>query len=58
MANLSLNPMATTNALGSFGVQSDGYVRVLLWMTRLTALIWPRALWQQRKPNLCGAVCR
>ena len=27
MANLSLNPMATTNALGSFGVQSDGYVQ-------------------------------
>lgn len=27
MANLSLNPMATTNALGSFGVQSDGYIR-------------------------------
>lgn len=27
MANLSLNPMATTNALGSFGVQSDGYIQ-------------------------------
>ncbi|MBA8034168.1 hypothetical protein HV096_22200 [Citrobacter freundii] len=27
MSYLSLNPMATTNALGSFGVQSDGYVQ-------------------------------
>ncbi|QXB19807.1 hypothetical protein [Lelliottia amnigena] len=27
MANLSLNPMATTNALGSFGVQSDGFIQ-------------------------------
>ena len=27
MATLSLNPMATTNALGSFGVQSDGYIQ-------------------------------
>ncbi|PIJ48834.1 hypothetical protein BL250_02255 [Erwinia sp. OLTSP20] len=27
MASLSLNPMATTNALGSFGVQSDGYIQ-------------------------------
>ena len=27
MSNLSLNPMATTNALGSFGVQSDGFVQ-------------------------------
>ncbi|MEH5972651.1 hypothetical protein PO654_16555 [Phytobacter diazotrophicus] len=27
MANLSLNPMATTNALGSFGVQSDGLIQ-------------------------------
>ncbi|NIG76776.1 hypothetical protein F3J34_24730 [Klebsiella sp. Ap-873] len=27
MANLSLNPMATTNALGSFGVKSDGYIQ-------------------------------
>ena len=27
MANVSLNPMATTNALGSFGVQSDGYIQ-------------------------------
>ncbi|ELT1239354.1 TPA: hypothetical protein O7V74_004185 [Salmonella enterica] len=27
MANLSLNPMSTTNALGSFGVQSDGYIQ-------------------------------
>lgn len=27
MANLSLNPMATTNAAGSFGVQSDGFIQ-------------------------------
>lgn len=27
MANLSLNPMTTTNALGSFSVQSDGYIQ-------------------------------
>lgn len=27
MANLSLNPMATTNAAGSFSVQSDGYIQ-------------------------------
>lgn len=27
MAKLSLNPMATTNALGSFGVQSDGFIQ-------------------------------
>lgn len=27
MANLSLNPMATTNALGSFGVRSDGFIQ-------------------------------
>ncbi len=27
MAHLSLNPMATTNALGSFGVKSDGYIQ-------------------------------
>ncbi|MDN0096603.1 hypothetical protein [Yersinia rohdei] len=27
MASLSLNPMATTNALGSFGVQSDGFIQ-------------------------------
>ncbi|HDL8515372.1 TPA: hypothetical protein PXS13_002450 [Yersinia enterocolitica] len=27
MATLSLNPMATTNALGSFGVQSDGFIQ-------------------------------
>lgn len=27
MATLSLNPMATTNALGSFGVQSDGLIQ-------------------------------
>lgn len=27
MSNLSLNPMATTNALGSFGVQSDGFIQ-------------------------------
>lgn len=27
MATLSLNPMATTNAAGSFGVQSDGFIQ-------------------------------
>lgn len=27
MANLSLNPMATTNAASSFGVQSDGFIQ-------------------------------
>ncbi|EPV2640092.1 hypothetical protein MLS31_07630 [Escherichia coli] len=27
MANLSLNPIATTNAAGSFGVQSDGFIQ-------------------------------
>ncbi|MBL0907814.1 hypothetical protein G5645_07370 [Pectobacterium carotovorum] len=27
MASLSLNPMQTTNALGSFGVQSDGFIQ-------------------------------
>ncbi|EMF8384833.1 hypothetical protein V4E41_005695 [Klebsiella variicola] len=27
MANLPLNPMATTNAAGSFGVQSDGFIQ-------------------------------
>lgn len=27
MTNLSLNPMATTNAAGSFGVQSDGFIQ-------------------------------
>lgn len=27
MATLSLNPMTTTNALGSFSVQSDGYIQ-------------------------------
>ncbi|PEN24992.1 hypothetical protein F0332_020480 [Klebsiella grimontii] len=27
MANLSLNPMVTTNAAGSFGVQSDGFIQ-------------------------------
>ncbi|MCS6004628.1 hypothetical protein LNO01_10805 [Klebsiella pneumoniae subsp. pneumoniae] len=27
MANLYLNPMATTNAAGSFGVQSDGFIQ-------------------------------
>ncbi|HFN0472833.1 TPA: hypothetical protein ACHB00_005273 [Klebsiella pneumoniae] len=27
MANLSLNPMATTNAADSFGVQSDGFIQ-------------------------------
>lgn len=27
MSNLSLNPIATTNALGSFGVQSDGFIQ-------------------------------
>lgn len=27
MANLSLNPMATTNAAGSFGVVSDGFIQ-------------------------------
>ncbi|SBZ24013.1 Uncharacterised protein [Klebsiella pneumoniae] len=27
MANLSLNPMATTNAAGSFGAQSDGFIQ-------------------------------
>ncbi|HHP5643251.1 TPA: hypothetical protein ACSC6H_005145 [Klebsiella variicola] len=27
MANLSLNPMETTNAAGSFGVQSDGFIQ-------------------------------
>lgn len=27
MANLSLNPMGTTNAAGSFGITSDGYIQ-------------------------------
>lgn len=27
MANLSLNPMATTNAVGSFGIVSDGFIQ-------------------------------
>jgi hypothetical protein len=40
MANLSLNPMATTNALGSFGVQSDGLIQGVALDDPPTGLTW------------------
>ena len=58
MANLSLNPMATTNALGSFGVQSDGYVQGIALDDPANRFNLAAGTVAATKPNLCGAVCR
>ena len=58
MANLSLNPMATTNAAGSFGVQSDGFIQGVALDDPANRFNRRQAPSPPPKPSRCGVACR